>query len=144
MHDHNYDGISELDNKLPRWWVWLFNLTTVFAVIYLAYYHLLKVGPGQEEAHRRAGSGAAQAALAPAVVATTGETAVVAAAVEEPSTDDAVLATGKQIFTVNCAVCHGQNGEGLIGPTSATTPSSTGPPLPTACTSSGKACWPRA
>jgi cytochrome c oxidase cbb3-type subunit 3 len=115
MHDHNYDGISELDNKLPRWWVWLFNLTTVFAVIYLAYYHLLKVGPGQEEAHRREVA-AAQAALAPAVVATTGETAVVAAAVEEPSTDDAVLATGKQIFTVNCAVCHGQNGEGLIGP----------------------------
>ena len=43
--DHDYDGIQELDNKLPRWWVWLFNLCIVFAVIYLVYYHVL--GKGQ-------------------------------------------------------------------------------------------------
>jgi len=33
--DHEYDGIRELDNNLPRWWVWLFNLSIVFAVFYL-------------------------------------------------------------------------------------------------------------
>ena len=42
--DHEYDGIHELDNKLPRWWVWLFNLSIVFAVIYFGYYHVLGKG----------------------------------------------------------------------------------------------------
>ena len=44
LMDHEADGIKELDNNLPRWWVWLFNLTIVFAVIYMAYYHVLKAG----------------------------------------------------------------------------------------------------
>src|ERR1051326_2072152 len=43
--DHDYDGIRELDNKLPRWWVWLFNLTILFAILYMVYYHVL--GKGQ-------------------------------------------------------------------------------------------------
>ena len=42
--DHEADGIRELDNKLPRWWVWLFYITIVFSVIYLAYYHVLRAG----------------------------------------------------------------------------------------------------
>ena len=33
--DHEADGIRELDNKLPRWWVWLFYCTIIFAVVYL-------------------------------------------------------------------------------------------------------------
>ena len=41
--DHEIDGIRELDNKLPRWWVWLFYCTIIFAVGYLAYYHVLGV-----------------------------------------------------------------------------------------------------
>jgi cytochrome c oxidase cbb3-type subunit 3 len=45
LMDHEYDGIRELDNKLPRWWVWLFNLSIVFAVFYMLYYHVL--GKGQ-------------------------------------------------------------------------------------------------
>ena len=38
--DHNYDGIQELDNNLPRWWVWLFYITIIFAAGYLIYYHV--------------------------------------------------------------------------------------------------------
>ena len=33
--DHEVDGIRELDNKLPRWWVWLFYFTIIFAAVYL-------------------------------------------------------------------------------------------------------------
>jgi len=42
--DHEVDGIRELDNKLPRWWVWLFNICILFAVGYLGYYHVLHLG----------------------------------------------------------------------------------------------------
>jgi cytochrome c oxidase cbb3-type subunit 3 len=35
--DHEADGIKELDNLLPRWWVWLFYLTTIFAIGYMLY-----------------------------------------------------------------------------------------------------------
>ena len=46
MLDHEIDGIRELDNLLPRWWVWLFYLTIIFAAIYLVNYHT-RWGHGQ-------------------------------------------------------------------------------------------------
>src|SRR5262245_20143569 len=42
--DHEADGIQELDNNLPTWWVWLFYLCIGFAVFYMTYYHVLKAG----------------------------------------------------------------------------------------------------
>src|SRR6516165_839834 len=42
--EHEADGIRELDNLLPRWWVWLFYLTTIFAVAYMLYYHVFHAG----------------------------------------------------------------------------------------------------
>ncbi len=42
--EHEVDGIRELDNLLPRWWVWLFNLTIVFGAIYMLYYHVFRFG----------------------------------------------------------------------------------------------------
>ena len=42
--DHEADGIREFDNKLPRWWVWLFYFTIIFAAVYMAYYHVLGAG----------------------------------------------------------------------------------------------------
>ena len=42
--DHEYDGIQELDNKLPRWWVWLFYITIIFSAFYLMYYHVFESG----------------------------------------------------------------------------------------------------
>lgn len=42
---HDYDGIKELDNTLPPWWVYLFYLTIVFAAIYLVRFHMLGAIP---------------------------------------------------------------------------------------------------
>ena len=42
--DHDYDGIQEFDNQLPRWWVWLFYITIIFAAVYLVYYHVTRSG----------------------------------------------------------------------------------------------------
>ena len=42
--DHDADGIRELDNNLPRWWVWLFYLCILYAAGYLCYYHVFNMG----------------------------------------------------------------------------------------------------
>jgi len=42
--DHDYDGIKELDNKLPPWWLYLFYITIIWGVAYLIYYHVLGIG----------------------------------------------------------------------------------------------------
>ncbi len=46
---HDADGIRELDNFLPRWWLWLFYITIIFGVIYLLVYHVFNAAPLQEE-----------------------------------------------------------------------------------------------
>jgi cytochrome c oxidase cbb3-type subunit III len=113
--DHEYDGIRELDNKLPRWWVWLFYLSIVFAVVYLAYYHVFAKGElaerGQMVAEYRqemkAGSELKAAAMGKfeASIPTL-----------KPSTDPALLDAGKRTFLTLCAPCHRPDGGGLVGP----------------------------
>jgi cytochrome c oxidase cbb3-type subunit 3 len=41
---HNYDGIQEFDNDLPRWWLWLFYLTIIWGVLYFVFYHVAHIG----------------------------------------------------------------------------------------------------
>src|SRR5690606_23984338 len=53
LMDHEADGIQELDNLLPRWWVWLFNLTIAFAVVYMVYYHVLGMGDLQAAEYQK-------------------------------------------------------------------------------------------
>ena len=108
--DHDYDGIKELDNKLPRWWVWLFNLTILFAALYLGYYHVLGKGnlmAAQYANEMKLGEQLKQKALAEFE----GSMASL-----KPSTDAAVLAEGKETFLKMCAPCHRPDGGGLVGP----------------------------
>ena len=44
LMDHNYDGIQELDNDLPPWWLWLFYVTIIWSGIYLIHYHVIGTG----------------------------------------------------------------------------------------------------
>ncbi len=48
MLDRNYDGIKELDNSLPPWWVAMFYITIALSVVFLTYYHVLG-GPSQAD-----------------------------------------------------------------------------------------------
>ncbi len=109
--DHEADGIKELDNKLPRWWVWLFYITIIFSVIYLVYYHVLGLGRLQAERYEH------EMAVAAEVYGQKPDAADLAQAVpSEPSSEDAILADGKQIFMQNCVACHTADGGGLVGP----------------------------
>jgi cytochrome c oxidase cbb3-type subunit 3 len=108
--DHEYDGIQELDNKLPRWWVWLFNLSIVFAVAYMGYYHVLgkgKLMAAQYQEEMKAGDQIKSRAIA---------SFEKSMASLEPSKDPLVLAGGKETFSKLCAPCHRADAGGLVGP----------------------------
>lgn len=108
--EHEADGIRELDNLLPRWWVWLFYLTTIFAFAYMGYYHVFKAGDLQATEYRKEakrGEEIKSAALAK-FEASIGTLA--------PDTDKAVSAKGQQTFLQMCAPCHRPDGGGLVGP----------------------------
>jgi mono/diheme cytochrome c family protein len=192
LMDHEFDGIGELNNDLPRWWLYFFYFTIIWAMIYLIHYHVLDTGDlsdaeyqkeldpswkgvqksglfsgyqspfyGEKEitplllaemnARNESGAdavfndlikqammhadavnleklksafpqlweelsegGAAAPAKPPqaAQVAAESEPAVA----YQPLTDEPSLSSGKNIYTTNCATCHGQAGEGGIGP----------------------------
>ncbi len=108
--DHEADGIRELDNLLPRWWVWLFYLTTIFAIVYFGYYHVLGLGLSSQAVYDRemvVGDQLKQVALA-RFESTMGE--------RQPASDAAVVADGRNTFMNLCAPCHRIDGGGLVGP----------------------------
>lgn len=113
--DHEIDGIRELDNKLPRWWVLLFYCTIVFAALYLGYYHVYgHFRPGavqlsQQEYLTEMAAGNLLKSNAMAKF----EADILSL---QPSKDAAVLANGKQTFLRLCAPCHRADGGGLVGP----------------------------
>jgi cytochrome c oxidase cbb3-type subunit 3 len=108
--DHEADGIHELDNKLPRWWVWLFYCTIVFAVIYMFYYHVFGAGDLMAAEYTK------EMLAGEAIKATSLAKFESGMATLEPSKDAEVLAKGKQTFARLCAPCHRLDGGGLVGP----------------------------
>ena len=112
MLDHNYDGIRELDNKLPPWWVALFYITIAWAFIYIGYFHVLKWGPLQKEEFA-INMEKADAEVA-AHLATLG--ARVDENTAEKKTDETSLGVGKKLFELKCVACHRADGGGLVGP----------------------------
>lgn len=109
--DHNYDGIRELDNNLPTWWVYGFYATIIFAVVYMVRYHVFD-GPTQDEEYRR------EVAAAQASIEEYRRTAkgLVDASTVVMLTEPSDLQAGKRIFDESCAVCHRADGGGGIGP----------------------------
>jgi len=104
---HDYDGIQEYDNPLPKWWVYLFYGTIVFALVYVPYYHF---GPGGLPRETWAQDmNAWYAEHPPPKLASDEELAAMA---EDP----AFVQAGAATFAVRCASCHGIDGGGLVGP----------------------------
>lgn len=108
---HDYDGIKELDNTLPPWWVYLFYGCIVFAVVYLVRFEIMG-GDNQETELKNE---MAQAKIEVAEYMKTAPDLM-----DEKTvtllTDPADLAAGKTIFTTNCVACHRPDAGGQIGP----------------------------
>jgi cytochrome c oxidase cbb3-type subunit 3 len=110
IEGHEADGIKELDNNLPRWWVWLFNLCILFAIAYMAYYHVFDKGDlqiAEYQKEKAAGDKIKSEALAK-FEAALGSL--------QPSDDKAVLSQGLATYTTLCSPCHRPDGGGLVGP----------------------------
>ena len=109
---HNYDGIRELDNRLPPWWLYGFYITIIFAGVYLWRYHVSHTAPSSEEEF--------QIAMTRAEEQKAEYLKKAAANVDENTvrllTQETDLQAGNNVFQSNCAACHGKAGEGMVGP----------------------------
>ena len=111
---HVWDGdLREMDNPMPRWWVWLFVGTIVFGLLYLVAYPGLGSYEGQLKWTTRGEHAAemkeADQALAPLYAQFTGRK------VEELAGDAPAMAIGERLFMNNCAQCHGSDARGTKG-----------------------------
>lgn len=112
---HNYDGIRELDNRLPPWWLYGFYLTIVISIIYIGVQHFSSAGKSSTEEY--------EIEMAEAKASVEAYLAKQADQVDETNVamvmEDAFLAEGENIFKTQCAACHldhGGGGPGSVGP----------------------------
>ena len=116
--DHDYDGIKELDNPMPKWWLYGFYFCIAFAFLYLMYYHVLGWGPNAQQEYQ---AEMAYAQKHYSQVKTeeqehNGEAKDDPFEHMKPLTDKASIAAGKKIFDSVCFACHGQHAQGMVGP----------------------------
>ncbi|MCX8019980.1 MAG: c-type cytochrome [Chitinophagaceae bacterium] len=112
---HEYDGIRELNNKLPPWWLYGFYVTILFSVIYMWRYHVSHSGPSSAEEYEIAVAKAEKKIQE--YLKKKGESVDENNVTLLTSAED--LAAGKAIFTdpAKCVACHGADGGGnAIGP----------------------------
>lgn len=111
IQGHEYDGIREYDNPMPRWWIWIFWGTFYFSLVYYVHYQLTGNGTTlaqayetdiaearEKEASRALGGGVSESALA------------------QLAQNQGMMADAQKLFVQKCSPCHGQKAEGLIGP----------------------------
>jgi cytochrome c oxidase cbb3-type subunit 3 len=111
MLDHDYDGIRELDSKIPPWFAWLFILTIIFAAYYMIDYHIIGSGQVQYEEYAQEVKMASleREALIKSGAFINEETVTLLS-------DASDLEKGKAIFDQNCIACHASDGGGIVGP----------------------------
>lgn len=103
--DHEYDGIQELDNNLPLWWLWTFFAAIIFSFIYWIHYSFSGDGPSLDQ---ELDAGMAK------IERQRSEAAKQGAGTEV--TPEQLAAKGKELFMVNCSSCHKADGGGSVGP----------------------------
>ena len=107
------EDLRELNNPLPRWWMWLFVITIVFAAAYLTLYPGFGSAPGRlnwsSAGQLKEEQAKAQALTVPLYAA------FAAKPVPELARDPHAMAVGERLFAANCAACHGADARGGKG-----------------------------
>jgi cytochrome c oxidase cbb3-type subunit 3 len=109
--DHDYDGIKELDNNLPPWWIYLFYACIAFAAIYLVRFEIMGADDQEMELKKEMAQAKIEVAEYMKTAPDLMDEKTVTLLTDAPS-----LAEGKTIFTTNCAACHRADAGGQIGP----------------------------
>lgn len=112
MLEHDFDGITELDNPTPVWFNAMFYGSILFAITYMLNYHVFEWSPLQTEEYAiemKAAEASKIASLAKAGNLID-ETSV------KVDSDAGVLAAGKAVYVQNCIACHAPDGGGTVGP----------------------------
>lgn len=112
LMDHKYDDIAELDNPTPPWFMYLFYLTILFAVVYGLYYHVYQDGNIQETEYKNEVTIAEKAReeyLKKFANSVNEDNVTVVKEAKD-------LTEGSQIYSTNCVACHGDKGQGGVGP----------------------------
>lgn len=112
LTDHEYDGIRELDNNLPPWWIYGFYFCILWGVIYFTHYHVMDLGDSSAEEYN------AEMAEAKESVAAYRATMKDLITVDNVVylEDAASIAEGRDMFLQHCSACHLEDGRGEIGP----------------------------
>lgn len=103
---HVYDDIKEADNRLPRWWLLTFYGTIIFACLYWFYYESYRFGLEPLEAYQQEAAATAASSGRP----------LSNQELEAMASNTSFTTPGARVFAQNCVVCHGDHGEGKIGP----------------------------
>jgi cytochrome c oxidase cbb3-type subunit III len=109
--EDDFDGIKELDNKIPPWFNLLFLITVVIAVIYMLNFYVFKTGKLQYQEYQEEMQ---EAAIQKAELIESG--AFINENTVARLTDESSLSIGENIFKSNCVPCHGPEAGGVIGP----------------------------
>ena len=106
--DHGFDGIMELDNQLPKWWLGLFYFGTAFCVVYICAFSFTDfahpINEYDQEYKEQEAAIAAYLADQPPVT------------IESAVFSEDNIAAGEEVFKTNCVSCHADGGKGGIGP----------------------------
>ncbi len=106
--DHGFDGIMELDNQLPKWWVGLFYFGTAFCIVYIAAYSFTDfahpLSEYEKEYKEQMASIAKYESEQPPIT------------IESAKYSADNIAAGEEVFKTNCVSCHSDGGKGGIGP----------------------------
>ncbi|WP_312083689.1 cbb3-type cytochrome c oxidase N-terminal domain-containing protein [Epilithonimonas hominis] len=106
--DHGFDGIMELDNQLPKWWLGLFYFGVAYCVLYITSYFLTDFAHPIKEYDQEYKE---QIAAVDEYMKTVPQATIETAKFSEDNVEE-----GKVIFQTNCVTCHGEGGKGGIGP----------------------------
>jgi cytochrome c oxidase cbb3-type subunit 3 len=109
---HVYDDIKEMDNQLPRWWLYSLYATILFAFGYWFHFHVFGSGTLPMDAYNQEVQ--AQAAAESARIRAAG--VMTPQALVTLSHDAALVRQGQDVFRSTCQTCHGATAGGLIGP----------------------------
>ncbi len=112
LRHHQFDGIQEYENQLPKWWIGMFYLSIVFAAGYFYYYVIDESGPSlRQEYEKTQAEEVAKQALAAQNQPQMTEEQLLALA-QKPE----VVKAGEEQFRTKCMSCHAPDGGGLVGP----------------------------